>query len=191
MNKKNGSFEETPLTGRTLTRRESMASVALAVGSLALGTKSAFAEPGDGITHSAEAIHQEPIFAAVPKRVYDALTDAKQFQQVQLLSGAMKALDLTSKPAEVSLELGGPIKLFGGYISGRQLELEPGKRIVQAWRSASWPAHDYSIAKFDLVAEGTGTRIVFDHTGFPVGEAEHLAAGWKSNYWDAMTQYLK
>jgi activator of HSP90 ATPase len=188
---KTKSLEEMPLSGRTLTRRQTMASVALAVGGLALGTKSAFAAPDDGISHSAEAIHQEPVFAASPKRVYDALTDPKQFQQVQLLSGAMKALDLTSKPAEISLELGGPIKLFGGYISGRQLELEPGKRIVQAWRSASWPAHAYSIAKFDLIAEGTGTKIVFDHTGFPVGEAEHLAAGWKSNYWDAMAKYLK
>jgi len=74
----------------------------------------------------------------------------------------MKALDLVSKPAEVSRELGGSFRLFGDYISGRQLELE-----------------------------GAGTKIVFDHTGFPAGEAEHLAAGWKSNYWDALAQYLK
>jgi hypothetical protein len=159
---KRKSLEEMPLSGRTLTRRQTMASVALAVGGLALGTKSAFAAPDDGISHSAEAIHQEPVFAASPKRVYDALTDAKQFQQVQVLSAAMKALDLVSKPAEVSRELGGSFRLFGDYISGRQLELE-----------------------------GAGTKIVFDHTGFPAGEAEHLAAGWKSNYWDALAQYLK
>jgi activator of HSP90 ATPase len=188
---KTKSLEEMPLSGRTLTRRQTMASVALAVGGLALGPKSAFAAPDDGISHSAEAIHQEPVFAASPKRVYDALTDAKQFQQVQVLSAAMKALDLVSKPAEVSRELGGSFRLFGGYISGRQLELEPEKRIIQAWRSESWHAHVYSIAKFDLVAEGAGTKIVFDHTGFPAGEAEHLAAGWKSNYWDALAQYLK
>src|SRR5450432_1265207 len=175
------SLEEMRLSGRTLTRRQSMASVALAVGGLALGTKSAFAAPDDGISHSAEAIHQEPVFAASPKRVYDALTDSKQFQQAQLLSVAMKELDLLSKPAEISRDLGGAFRLFGGYISGRQLELEPEKRIVQAWRSESWHAHVYSIAKFDLVADGTGTKIVFDHTGFPAGEAEHLAAGWKSH----------
>ncbi len=107
MNNETRWFKEAPLPDRTLTRRESMATVALAVGGLALGSKNAFAAPGDGISHSAEAIHQEPVFAATPKRVYDALTDAKQFQQVQLLSGAMKALDLTSKPAEISLEVGG------------------------------------------------------------------------------------
>jgi activator of HSP90 ATPase len=185
------STKDSLLSGYTLTRRESIARVAVAVGGFVLGAKSAFAEPNDGISYSAATIHQETVFAASPKRVYDALTDAKQFHQVELLSAAAKALDLASKPAEISRELGGPIKLFGGYITGRQLELQPEKRIIEAWHSASWPQHIYSIAKFDLVAEGTGTKIILDHTGFPVKEVEHLAAGWKSNYWDALTQYLK
>jgi activator of HSP90 ATPase len=185
------SFDEWPLLSERRTRRGSIATLALTIGGLAFTTKSAFAAPEDGITYSAATIHQEPVFAATPKRVYDALTDPKQFQKVQLLSAASKALDLVSKPAEISREAGGAINLFGGYISGRQLELEPEKRIVEAWRSASWPPHIYSIAKFELVAQGFETKIVFDHTGFPVNEVEHLAAGWKSNYWDALVQYFK
>jgi hypothetical protein len=85
-----------------------------------LGHERRFRSTDDGISHSAEAIHQEPIFAANPKRVYDALADAEQFQQVQMLSAAMKALDLVSKPAEISRDLGGSFRLFGGYIPGRR-----------------------------------------------------------------------
>jgi activator of HSP90 ATPase len=178
------------LSGGRLSRRESLATIALTFGGLALGTKSAFSATNAGISYSAATIHQEPVFAATPRRVFDALTDEKQFQKVQLLSAASKALDLVSNPAEISREAGGAIKLYGGYISGWQLELEPETRIVEAWRSASWPAHIYSIAKFELIAAGAGTKIVFDQTGFPPNEAEHLAAGWKSNYWDALTKYL-
>jgi len=33
----------------------------------------------------------------------------------------------------------------------------------------------YSIAKFDLLEQGSVTKVVFDHAGFPKGRAEHLA----------------
>ncbi|HTB96345.1 MAG TPA: SRPBCC domain-containing protein [Terracidiphilus sp.] len=189
MNRK--SLMEDPSFGPGLTRRESLATLAFTFGSLALGAKPAIAASSDGVAYSAATIHQEPVFSATPTRVYDALTDPMQFQKVQLLSAASKSLNLVSKPAEIGREPGGAILLFGGYISGWQLELEPERRIVEAWRAASWPPHIYSIAKFELIAQGTGAKIVFDHTGFPVNQAEHLAGGWKSNYWDALAQYFK
>jgi activator of HSP90 ATPase len=69
-------------------------------------------------------------------------------------------------------------------------ELTANERIVQAWRTASWPAGAYSIATFELVEEGGGTKLVFDHVGFPVGQAGHLAEGWHMNYWQPMTKVL-
>jgi len=48
--------------------------------------------------------------------------------------------------------------------------------------SGGWDPGDYSIAKFQLVEQGAGTKIVFDHAGFPSGKAEHLAEGWRMNY---------
>jgi activator of HSP90 ATPase len=80
--------------------------------------------------------------------------------------------------------------LFGGYITGRQIELVPNLRIVQAWRAGGWDPGHYSIAKFELVEQGSGTKIVFDHTGFPIGQAEHLAEGWKGNYWEPLEKFL-
>ncbi len=95
-----------------------------------------------------------------------------------------------AKPTEISQEAGGAVTLFGGYITGRQIELVPNERIVQAWRAASWDPGVYSIAKFELTEQGTGTKILFDHVGFPVGRAQHLASGWQSNYWEPLEKFL-
>jgi activator of HSP90 ATPase len=173
------------------TRRQAIVGVALAFGGLALGSTKAWARTEEEISHTAESIHQEVIFKASRKRVYEALTDATQFQKVVMLSAAMKSgMPPGAKPAEISRELGGAFSLFGGYITGRQLDLLANERIVHAWRSSSWDAGDYSIAKFVLVEQGSGTKLVFNHTGFPKGEAEHLAAGWKSNYWEPLEKFL-
>ena len=175
----------------TPTRRELIGGIAVAFGGVALGSAKLWAEAEEEISHTAEAIHQEPVFKASRKRVYEALTDAKQFDKVVQLSAAMKTgMAPGAKPAEIGREAGGAFALFGGYVTGRHLELVPNERIVQAWRAGSWDPGDYSIAKFQLVEQGAGTKIVFDHTGFPKGNAEHLAAGWKMNYWEPLEKYL-
>ena len=131
-----------------------------------------------GISHTADAIHQEVVIKASRKRVYEALTDTEQFRK---LSGGMDP--------KISREAGGTFSLFGGVITGRHIELVPSERIVQAWRS-EWAPGDYSIVRFVLHEQGSDTKIIFDHTGFPQGTAEHLATGWKEHYWDGLAQYF-
>jgi len=151
-------------------RRQVIAGVAMALfGGLTLGSSKSWAAAEEEISHTAEAIHQEPVFKASRKRVYEVLTDAKQFDKVIELSGAMQSMHIADKPTEISREVGGSFALFGGYITGRHIELVPNERIVQAWRVSNWDAGVYSIARFELVEQGSGTRIVFDHTGFPKG----------------------
>ena len=171
-------------------RRQWMMGVAIAIGGVAIGSRESWAAVDDGLSHSAGAIHQEPVFKANPKRIYDALTDAKQFQKIQLLGGTIAASELEAKPAEISREEGGTFSLFGGYIVGRQLELAPNQRIVEAWREKTWAPGIFSIVRFELKEQGTGTKLIFDHTGFPAGAGEHLAVGWKSNYWDPLEKLL-
>jgi activator of HSP90 ATPase len=132
----------------------------------------------NGISHTAEAIHQEVVIKANRKRVYEALTDEGQFRKI---SGGMDT--------KISREAGGAFSLFGGVITGRHIELVPGERVVQAWRS-EWAPGEYSIARFALNEQGSDTKIVFDHTGFPQGKAEHLASGWKAHYWDGLAQFF-
>ena len=156
-----------------------------------MGSTKLWAQAQEEISHSAEAIHQEPVFKASRKRVYEALTDAKQFDKVIQMSAAVKTGAVKApSPPEISREAGGAFALFGGYIFGRQLELVPSERIVQAWRVGSWDPGIYSIARFELVEQGTGTKIVFDHASFPKGKAEHLAEGWKINYWEPLEKFL-
>jgi activator of HSP90 ATPase len=172
------------------TRRQAMIGVVGAIGGVALGSTGAGAGAEDGISHTAESIHQEPVFTASPTRVYEALTDAKQFTRVVQLSGALQAMHLPDKPAQISRDAGGAFALYGGFITGRHVELVPDVRVVQAWRAGDWPAGVYSIAKFELVAQGSGCKIVFDHTGFPKGEAASLASGWKAHYWEPLAKVL-
>ena len=172
------------------TRRHAIVGVAMAFGGFTLGSTEVLAGAEEEITRTAESIHQEPVFKASRKRVYEALTDAKQFDKVIQLSGAMQSMHLGDKPTEISREVGGAFTLFGGYITGRHVELVLNERVVQAWRTGSWDPGVYSIAKFELVEQGSGTKIVFDHTGFPKGAAETLAAGWKAHYWEPIEKLL-
>jgi activator of HSP90 ATPase len=91
---------------------------------------------------------------------------------------------------QIDAHEGGAFALFGGYIIGRQLVLVPSEWIVQAWRVGSWDRGADSLARFELIEQGASTKIVFEHVGFPKGQAEHLAAGWQANYWSPLEQYL-
>ena len=126
-----------------------------------------------------KSIHQEVAFKASPRRVYEALTDAKQFSQAT--GGA---------PTEMTAGAGGAFSCFGGMIVGRHIELVPNQRIVQAWRVGNWDPGVYSIVRFELKEQGGETRLVFDHTGFPEDNRDHLDAGWVSNYWEPLKKYL-
>ena len=175
----------------TPTRRQAIVGVAAAFGGLVLGSRKVWAGSQEAISHAAESIHQEPVFKAGRKRVYEALTDAKQFGKVVQLSEAMKGgMPPGAGPAEISREAGGAFSLFGGHITGRQIELVPNQRIVQAWRAVTWPEGVYSIVKFELKAQGSGTRLILDHVGFPEGLKDHLASGWKEHYWERLQKYF-
>jgi activator of HSP90 ATPase len=124
------------------------------------------------------SIHQEIELKASAHSIFEALMDARQFRE------------FTGGPAEINREAGGAFSLFGARIVGRNIEIIPDQRIVQAWRPANWPAGDYSIVRFELKPNGTGTRVILDHTSFAPELREHLASGWQEHYWDPLRKYL-
>ena len=145
------------------------------------------------ISHSRAGIHQEVNFAASAARIYRLLTEAEQFDRVVRLSGAMNSTMRTSlgkKRTEIDPRPGGAFALFGGYVTGYNLELVPDTRLVQAWRAGSWDAGVFSIAHFNLWEREGATTLGFDHVGFPDDDAVHLAQGWHINYWEPMTKVL-
>jgi activator of HSP90 ATPase len=132
-------------------------------------------------------IHQEISFNASPERLYKVLLSSSEFS-----ASTKKSFEnFTATSATIDPVAGGTFTLFDGHIIGRILELVPNQRIVEAWRVVDWPAGIYSIAKFELIPEGSGTKIIFDHVGFPQGLKEHLASGWQEHYWGALTKYLQ
>jgi activator of HSP90 ATPase len=138
---------------------------------LAVAARPALAEPS--------LVHQEVDFASSPARVYAALLDDHQF-------GA-----LTGAPAMITPKEGGAFSLFGGAIVGRNVELAPGKLLVQAWRDAAWKPGIYTMVKFEMTPRGGGTHLVLDQTGYPDGEYHPLSIGWPAHYWTPMKKFLR
>lgn len=124
-------------------------------------------------------IHQEVTINASPGAVYDVLTKSDAFAK---MTGG--------RAANISPEAGGSISLFGGDIEGRNVELKPGRRVVQAWRPKAWPEGIYSIVRFELSPEGKGTRLSFDQIGYPDEAHAMLAGGWHKMYWEPMNKLL-
>jgi uncharacterized protein YndB with AHSA1/START domain len=69
-------------------------------------------------------IHQEATYPTAPERVYEVLTNGEYFAAA------------TGKRAQLSDREGEAFSLFDGWVEGRQIELVPGERVVQAWRFA-------------------------------------------------------
>jgi activator of HSP90 ATPase len=168
----------------TITRRQIIATATIALGALATPS-SILAKPQQPTNevptippNQRTFLHQEVDFKATPQRVYDALLDSKQFAALTAMSA-----DIDPKP-------GGAFTTFGGLIVGRNIELLPNQRIVQAWRPTHWPSGVYSIVKFELKSQASTTTIILDHTGFPEGEFDHLNTGWKPRYWDPLKKFL-
>jgi activator of HSP90 ATPase len=156
-------------------RRHLMLGGMMVLGSAVL----AKAAPGNKAAVITGAIRQQADFAASPAHIFKILTDEKLFAA---MSGA---------PATIENREGGAFSLFGGAITGRNLELVDAKRVVQAWYDTAWPAGLYSVIRFELAAAGSGTHVNFEQAGFPESDRASLEAGWHSHYWDPMKAYLR
>ena len=176
---------------RTSTRRQVISGVAVAFGALAAGSvvlgktppqdmksQDMKEAPSTAANAARTSLHQEVDFKASPQRIYEILLDAKQFAA------------FTGMTAEIDPKAGGAFSTFNGMIEGRNIELVPAQRIVQAWRPTHWDAGIYSIVKFELKPRGSETTVVLDHSSFPAGDFDHLDSGWKLRYWDPLRKYL-
>ncbi len=123
----------------------------------------------------ANSIKQTVTLKARPAVVYRMLTDARAHTK------------FTGAPSIIDKRPGGAFNVWGGYVKGFNVELVPGKRIVQAWRGSDWPKGAWSIITYELrPKKGGKTEITFTQHGAPPSQVAHLKDGWKSNYWDLM-----
>jgi len=124
-------------------------------------------------------VHHEVDFSAKPMDVYDAYLDSRRHAR------------MTGQSAKMSKKEGGHFTAGDEYISGTNVELIPGKRIVQAWRASEWPDGVYSVLRLELKAKGKGSRLVVDHVGIPDKFRDGVDEGWYEFYWKPMEAYFK
>jgi activator of HSP90 ATPase len=97
---------------------------------------------------------------------------------------------MTGSSANITPRPGVEFEAWDGYITGRNLELEPGRRIVQAWRTTEF-ADDEPDSRVEVILEPEGekTRLTLRHTGLPEG-GEQYEQGWIDNYFEPMLDYF-
>lgn len=115
------------------------------------------------------------ILPAEPDVVYAALTNPAT---IQLWTG---------EKAEMSTEPGSEFSLWEDNISGRNLEFEEGKKIVQQWYFGE--QEEPSIVTIKLHPHKQGTSIELRHTNIPDEEFEAITEGWEESYFGSLAEF--
>jgi uncharacterized protein YndB with AHSA1/START domain len=98
---------------------------------------------------------------------------------------------MTGGEAECSPEIDGVFSAWDGYISGKNLELVPGKTIIQSWRTSEFDMTDEdSFLHIQLTALEIGTEVKLSHSNIPVGDSDYKA-GWEEHYFAPMNIFFK
>jgi activator of HSP90 ATPase len=95
------------------------------------------------------------------------------------------------KAAQCSAKPGGAFTVWDGYITGKNLALDPGKRIVQSWRTTKFTAADPD-SRIEVILEPAsgGTRVTVRHSNVPDGHTSYRDGGWQRSYFDPMKAYF-
>ena len=124
-------------------------------------------------------IIQTARIGANPSDVYSALTDSKKHSA------------FTGHRARIG-KVGEKMSAYGGVLSGTMLALRPGKRIIQTWKSDSWPKScAESIVDIRLERAGKGTKLTLVQSAIPASHQKDLEKGWNRHYWKALNAHFK
>jgi len=124
-------------------------------------------------------IKQTALFDATPLQVYEAYVDPR------------KHAAFTGQSATGTAKIGGRFTAGDGYISGKYLALEKGKRILHEWTTTEWPeGYPSSILELTLKAKGKKTELTMVHSKVPEEQVDYYAEGWKEYYWKPLQEYL-
>lgn len=124
-------------------------------------------------------IKQTVVIPASPMEVYEAYVDPKKHEE------------FTDSKATGKPKVGGKYTSWDGYIFGKFLVLEEGKRVVQEWTTTDWE-EGYGPSKLELVfcQVPKGTEIVMVHSNVPKAQADEIEQGWTEFYWNPLKEYF-
>lgn len=124
-------------------------------------------------------LRQTHSIPAPPSEVFDAYVDP------------VRHAVFTGAEATSEHEVGGRFTAHGGYISGEILELVPGERIVQSWKTTQWPEDaPPSRLEIRLSPKDGGTELEMVHSEVPAEQADSYDQGWIDHYWDPLKRYF-
>ena len=125
-------------------------------------------------------ITQKVILPARPQEVYDALLDPKKHSA------------FTGSKATGKARVGAKFTAWDSYISGKNLELEKGKRIVQEWITTDWPeGYPPSKLEFAFKEVDGNTELTMIHSEIPTDQRDELEKGWTDFYWIPLKNYFE
>ncbi len=128
----------------------------------------------------AKSIAQSVVFNATPSEIFNMLMNSR------------KHAKFTGAPARLSVKPGASFTAHGSYITGRNIEIVPDERIVQAWRGSDWADGVYSVVTFALTAApGKKAKLTFTQHGVPDEHVKSIRNGWREHYWEPMKVMLK
>ncbi|SIN69900.1 SRPBCC domain-containing protein [Chitinophaga niabensis] len=116
------------------------------------------------------------IITAPPEEVYLALTLPAT---IQLWTGEV---------AEMSTEPGSEFSLWEGSISGKNLEFEKGRKIVQQWY---FDQEEPSIVTIILHPHKKGTSAELKHSNIPDEDYDNIVEGWNEAYFGSLIDFYE
>jgi activator of HSP90 ATPase len=117
--------------------------------------------------------------------------NAKPIEIYRAFLNASTHSAFTSSKATGSGRVGGKFTAWDDYITGRNLELKSGKKIVQEWRTTEFPdQYPDSRLELNFNAKKDGTEIVMIHSRLPASQVARYREGWISAYWDPLREYF-
>jgi activator of HSP90 ATPase len=114
---------------------------------------------------------------ATPDEIYMALTNPITMEL------------WTGEVAEMSTEPGSEFSMWEGSIAGKNLEFDPGKKIVQQWYFDG--QSDNSIVTIKLHADKNGTSAELRHTNIPDDDFDDMVDGWNNSYFGALIEFFE
>lgn len=117
------------------------------------------------------------LIPAPPEDVYLALTNPLT---IQLWTG---------EEAIMSTEPNSEFSLWEGSISGKNLEFEPNKKIVQEWYFGE--QEEKSIVTIKLHPHDAGTSVELRHTNIPDADYDDIVVGWNEMYFGALQEFYR
>ncbi len=98
---------------------------------------------------------------------------------------------MTGGAATSSDKVGDSFTAWDGYIEGKNLILEPYKRIIQSWRTSEFEDDEESSQIEILLREINGeTELILVHSNVP-DSGEHYKKGWDDHYFEPMKAYYQ